>query len=116
MINVLYSIDDRENCLKRVHCILKPGGILALSTAHKETDVAKLFDAIRRQLTDKGLYEELRENVEDAYRRHEEMEELIHRDTKEDIRRYIETVGFEIKDWHDSEYVDAVVVIKAVKK
>ena len=40
---------------------------------------------------------------------------LIHRDTKEDIRRYVEEAGLEIHDWRDSEYADAVVVVTAVK-
>ncbi|MFQ6006946.1 MAG: class I SAM-dependent methyltransferase [Woeseia sp.] len=115
LINVLYSIDNREDCLRQVHRILKSGGILALSTAHSETDVDKLFDAIRQQLTNKDLYEELKENFEDSYRRHQHMSELIHRDTKDDIRGYLKSTGFEIRDWHDSAYVGAVVVVKAVK-
>jgi hypothetical protein len=43
------------------------------------------------------------------------MDHLIHRDTKEEIRRYIKEAGLEIRDWRDSEYADAVVVVMAVK-
>ena len=39
----------------------------------------------------------------------------IHRDTKADIRSYIETAGFRITDWQDPVYADAVVVVEAEK-
>jgi len=43
------------------------------------------------------------------------MDHLIHRDTKAEIRGYLQNAGFEIQDWRDSEYADSVVVVKAVK-
>jgi hypothetical protein len=43
------------------------------------------------------------------------MDHLIHRDTKEDIRRYVEEAGLEIRDWCDGAYADSVVVVTAVK-
>ena len=38
----------------------------------------------------------------------------IHRDTKQDIRRYVERAGFEI-EYFQPAYVDAVVIVDAVK-
>jgi hypothetical protein len=41
--------------------------------------------------------------------------EKLRHEAKEDIRRYIEEAGLEIRDWRDSEYADSVVVVTAVK-
>ena len=70
---------------------------------------------LREILQSKGLFESLAEEFETAKLVHEKMDHLIHRDTKEEIRRYIQQAGFEIRDWRDSEYADAVVVVTAVK-
>ena len=115
MINVLYAVQDPLECLRQACRILKPGGVLALSTPHRDTDVKKLLSKLRSVLQSKGLYESLVEEFETAKLVHEKMDHLIHRDTKEDIRRYVEEAGMEIQDWRDSEYADAVVVVKAVK-
>jgi ubiquinone/menaquinone biosynthesis C-methylase UbiE/PAS domain-containing protein len=116
LINSLYTVEDRSECLRQVARVLQPGGILALSTPHAETDVDKLFRRIREVLTEKGVFDQLRLTVETARERHEELDKLIHKDTKAEIRQYIEEAGFQIDDWHDSEYADAVVVVKAVKR
>ena len=115
MINVLYAVHDPLETLRQACRILKPGGVLALSTPHRNTDVKKLLTKLRDVLQSKGLYESLAEEFETAKLVHEKMDHLIHRDTKEDIRRYVEEAGLEICDWRDAEYADAVVVVKAVK-
>jgi ubiquinone/menaquinone biosynthesis C-methylase UbiE len=115
MINVLYAVQDPLECLRQACRILKPGGVLALSTPHRNTDVKKLLTKLREVLQSKGLFESLAEEFETAKLVHEKMDHLIHRDTKEDIRRYVEEAGLEIRDWRDSEYADSVVVVKAVK-
>ena len=94
---------------------LEAGGMLVLSTPHRDTDVKKVLTKMRDVLQSKGLFESLAEEFETAKLVHEKMDHLIHRDTKEEIRRYIQEAGLEIRDWHDSEYADAVVVVKAVK-
>ena len=86
-----------------------------LSTFHRETDVKKLLTKSRAVLQSKGLFDSLAEEFETAKLVHEKMDHLIHRDTKEDIRRYLKEAGLEIQDWRDSEYADTVVVVKAVK-
>jgi ubiquinone/menaquinone biosynthesis C-methylase UbiE len=115
MLNVLYAVQDPLACLRQAYRILKPGGVLALSTPHRDTDVRKLLTKLRDVLQSRGLFESLAEEFETARLVHEKMDHLIHRDTKEDIRNYIEEAGLEICDWRESEYADAVVMIKAVK-
>ena len=115
MINVLYAVDDPAACLKEAARTLRHGGILALSTAHSATDVDRLFRAIRDNFTKKGILAEFRATLEDVRRRHEQMMGKIHRDSKEDIRRYLEDAGFDIEEWLDDQYAGAVVVVKAVK-
>ena|GEM_PF-2896818 len=115
MLNVLYAVQDPLECLRQACRILKPGGMLVLSTPHRDTDVKKVLKKLRQVLQSKGLFESLAEDFETAKLVHEKMDHLIHRDTKEEIRRYIEEAGLEIRDWRDSEYADAVVVVTAVK-
>ena len=115
MINVLYAVADPLECLRQAFRILKPGGVLSLSTPHRDTDVKKLLTKLRATLQSKGLFESLASEFETAKLVHEKMDYLIHRDTKEEIRNYISKAGFEIQDWRDNEYVDTVVVAKAVK-
>ncbi|QDU23878.1 class I SAM-dependent methyltransferase [Urbifossiella limnaea] len=115
LVNVLYALDDPLKCLKDVFALLRSGGRLVLSTSHRDTDVGKLFARMRQVLEAKGLFEQLRPNFDDARRRHDAMDAAIHRDTKSSVRSYVEGAGFRIVDWRESEYVDAVVVVEAVK-
>jgi ubiquinone/menaquinone biosynthesis C-methylase UbiE len=115
MINVLYAVQDPLECLRQACRILKPGGVLLLSTPHRDTDVKKILAKLRTVLQSKGLFDALAEEFETAKLVHEKMDSLIHRDTKDDIRRYFKEAGLEIRDWYDSEYADSVVVVKAVK-
>ena len=115
MINVLYAVDDRLKCLRQVHRLLKPGGCIVLSTSHSETDLDRLFSKIQDVLKSKGKWEKLKDDFRHARSSHDEMDALIHRDTKEDIRSYVEKAGFSIKKWFDYEYVGAVVIVVAEK-
>ena len=115
MVNVLYALDEPARLVSEIFRVLKPGATLALSTAHRDTDVAKLFAAIRASLEEKGLAEQLRAAVFDAEDRHRQMMDRIHRDTREDVIRYLTTAGFEIASRQDSAYVDAVMIVEARK-
>lgn len=115
LINVLYALDDPERCLRGLHQLLRPGGRLVLSTPHTKTDVDKLFEQMRSRLTELGVFQELRSNYEDGYRRNLEMLDRIHRDSREDIEHYLRNSGFRIVEWQDSAYVGAVVIVTAVK-
>jgi ubiquinone/menaquinone biosynthesis C-methylase UbiE len=115
LINVLYAVDDPAACLRQVYELLAPGGRLVLSTAHVDTDVNKLFARMKSVLTNKQVFGGLQSFFVDALARHQQMDKLIHRDTKQDIRRWLMDADFEIVDWQDSAYVDAVVVVEARK-
>ena len=86
-----------------------------MSTPHRDTDVNKLLTKLRTVLQGRGVFSSLAEEFETVRLVHEKMDHLIHRDTKADIRAYLENAGFEIKAWRDGEYVDSVVVVTAVK-
>jgi hypothetical protein len=74
------------------------------------------FEETARFLQSKGLFESLAEEFETAKLVHEKMDHLIHRDTKDYIRRYVEEAGLEIRDWCDSgHYTDSVVVLRVIK-
>jgi ubiquinone/menaquinone biosynthesis C-methylase UbiE len=116
LVNVLYAVDDPIACLRQANRLLKPGGILAISTPHKNTDVDALFHRMKDVLIERGVFSELRKDFFAARDVHCRMDARIHRDSKEDLQRYFEETGFDIIDWHDKEYVGAVFVIKAVKR
>ena len=88
---------------------------MTLSTSHRDTDVDRLFKAIRTELQAKGHFEEMRPCFESAYASHTKMLPQIHRDTKDDIRGYLESTGFRIEKWLDDQYEEAVVVVRAVR-
>jgi len=115
LVNVLYAVDDPAACLRQVYELLAPGGRLVLSTSHVDTDVNKLFARMKEVLTKKGMFSDLQSFFVDARDRHRQMDKLIHRDTKQEIRRWLLDAGFEIVDWQDSAYAGAVVVVEAKK-
>jgi SAM-dependent methyltransferase len=115
LMNVLYTVDDPELCLRQAHRVLARGGVLVLSTPHCETDVDKLFQRMQEVLEQKNLFRDLELNFEVARRAHAKMIDLIHRDSKDDIRGYLKAAGFVTKEWHDRVYADAVVVVQAKK-
>jgi SAM-dependent methyltransferase len=115
LINVLYTIDDRVKCIRQANRILRLGGVLVLSTPSQETNLGRLFGRMREVLQGKELFDELKANFEGAQQVHEKLHELIHRDSPDDIRGYLESNGFEIDEWLEGEYVGSVVVIKARK-
>jgi ubiquinone/menaquinone biosynthesis C-methylase UbiE len=115
MVNVLYALDEPERCLEEIYRVLKPGGTLALSTSHSDTNVEKLFDAIRSSLRTRGLLDRLQSTVDDAQERHDEMRDKILRHTRQQVIELLTTAGFEVLERVDSSYEDAVMIVKAGK-
>ena len=115
MVNVFYALDEPERCLEEIYRVLKPGGILALSTSHSETDLDKLFAAIRGSLAAKGVLGRLQSAVDDAEDRNQEMLERILRFTRQQVVDLLTAAGFEILKRTDSSYADAVMILQAGK-
>jgi ubiquinone/menaquinone biosynthesis C-methylase UbiE len=115
MINVLYSLSEPAETLKEISRVLKPGGVLALSTAHSGTNIDALFMRLKQRLEEQQLFPSLRGNYDDARRRHEQMRHLITRDSKAQIHEYLSQAGFDIVECED-DYVGAVIVIKAIRR
>jgi len=116
MLNVLFALENPNEALNEVYRVLKHGGILTLSTSHKDTNIRLLFNAIKNDLAQKRLFtSELEPVWLDAFNRNVDLEDLICRDTKQDIRDYVTRAGFRIEEYIDSEYVNCVVVYKLVK-
>ena len=107
LLNVLYSVDDPLACLKQVARILKPGGVLALSTSHQGTDVDALFRRMKEVLNLQGRFRKLRRNYETARDVHRRLDARIHRDSKQMIQSYLASAGFDVAESHDQEYVGA---------
>ena len=105
------------DCLREINRVLRIDGVLVFSTSTNQTDVDKLFDAMRENLKEKNLFDDLATAWADAKAVHDRMDAKIHRDTKTDIRTYLEKTGFKIDedDWVEATYADSVLVAKAVK-
>ena len=114
MINTLVAIRDVDLCLRSAHRILKPGGILSISTPHRATDVVRLFAQLQHALEDKGLFDRYQEQFEVALA-YNEMDDLLRRNTEADILRQVADAGFTVEAVYPDQYVSAVVVIKAIK-
>jgi ubiquinone/menaquinone biosynthesis C-methylase UbiE len=115
MTNVLYAVRDRQACLRQVNRVLKPHGVLALSTPHRGTDVDRLFKKLREALERQGVFEAFREQFDAARSRHHAMLHLIQRDTVDDTLEMLHEAGFEVEATIPDQYAGAVVVLKAVK-
>lgn len=116
MTNVIYSVEDPLGCLREIHRVLKPGGVLGLSTTHSETELTPLLEAIKRDLKEQGLYDRLETdyiNLKNANRTLEET--IVRRHSRDDYRAWIRNVGFEITRDEPSRYHDAVMLIHAAR-
>jgi ubiquinone/menaquinone biosynthesis C-methylase UbiE len=117
MVNVLYSVADPLTCLQEVQRILRPGGVLGLSTTHAEVDLDPLLDSIKARLMEIGKYDALAGDfklVQDANRSIEKT--IAKRHTREQYREWVRAAGFEITRDVPSTYEDAVMLIHARKR
>ncbi len=118
MMNALYAMPDRARCLQEIFRVLKPGGVLVYSSSTAETDVERLFSAIRADLDKKGHLDSMRSIVDSAHDRHVQMMDNILKDTHEDVVNYAIHAGFSVEDAdvQRGAYEGAVTLVKAVKK
>jgi ubiquinone/menaquinone biosynthesis C-methylase UbiE len=116
MLNVLFALDHPKQALAAVARVLRKGGILSMSTSHTDTDVRKLFGQMQLDLRQRRQWDERTASTwEDAFSRNLDMEEMIRKHSKAEIRQLVEEAGLRIEEFVPSEYVDCVVVIKATK-
>lgn len=116
MLNVLFALDNPTEALGEVFRVLKRNGILTLSTSHKDTNIRLLFNAIKNDLArQRSFTSDLEPVWLDAFNRNVDLEDMICRDSKQDIQNYITDAGFRVEEYIESEYVDCVVVYKLVK-
>lgn len=116
MVNVLYAVNEPLKCLRDVHRMLRPGGVLGLSTTHSETQLDPLLERIERQLTGSGKMEELAGDWNAVYKVNKGMEKsIVRRHSREEISDMLKTVGFDIVKDVPSTYCDSVTLLHARK-
>lgn len=117
MVNALYAVDDPLACLQSVHRIVKPNGVLALSTTHSGTELDTLLNSIKARLVEAGQYNELSGDYQILYDVNKQIEKVIaKRHTRDEYREWIRAAGFEIIKDVPSTYEDAVMLIHAMRK
>ena len=117
LVNVLYGVDDPVRCLRGVHRILKPKGLLAYSTTHSETRLDPLLNAIKTKLIEDGKFEKLEEDYQNLHEANKELERtVVRRYRRDQYREWTKAAGFDIKLDVPSTYVDALMLIHAQKK
>jgi ubiquinone/menaquinone biosynthesis C-methylase UbiE len=117
MLNVLFALQNPQEVMSEAYRVLRRHGVVVLSTSHDGTNIRSLFNAVKNDLTEKGMFSRDLEPIWlQAFYRNLEMEDMICRDSKEDVRNYVLRAGFAIEEYRQSEYADCVVVYKAVKR
>src|SRR5207245_1762969 len=118
MVNVLYAVDDPLRCLREIHRILAPGGVLGFSTTHSETRLDELLENIKAQgrlyaqgadgraMNDYNVLAQVNRNIERT---------IARRHTREDYKDWVEDAGFDITRYEESTYHKAVLLIHAKK-
>lgn len=117
MVNVLYAVEDPVRCLRGIHRILKPDGVLGFSTTHAETRLDPLLEKIKSTLEENGDWDKLAHDYERLRAANKQIEVTIAcRHSREEYRNWVRSAGFEIIKEEPSTYVDAVMMIHARKK
>ena len=114
MVNVLYAVDDPLACLRGVHRLLKPGGILGLSTTHRETDLNPLLNSIEAELRSQPDFDQLADDLNNVRKINRMLENsVVRRHPREKYLEWIELAGFEVMEMVPSTYCDAVMLVHA---
>ena len=115
--NVLYSLSEPLACLKEVHRVLQPGGDIRLSGPKKDTDLNVLFDRIRADLEERGLFSKLERHYEHVRMMNQlRLRPLLHRWTVDDVANILMDAGFsEITYKTDQAYAGQAMILGARK-
>jgi ubiquinone/menaquinone biosynthesis C-methylase UbiE len=117
MVNVLYAVSDPLSCLQEVHRILKPGGMVGLSTTHSEVELDTLLNSIKAHLHETGTFEERAGDYQIVRDLNKAIERgIARRHSREEYREWVEAAGFEITREIASTYEEAVMLIHARKR
>ncbi|HEX5105925.1 MAG TPA: protein kinase [Pirellulaceae bacterium] len=116
MLNVLYAVTDPLACLRGVHRILKPRGVLAFSTTHAEISLDALLTSLKDWLEATGQYEVRSNDYQLIWDLNKRIETTIaKRHTRDEYRAWTRAAGFEIIHDVPSTYEGAVMMIHARK-
>jgi len=116
MMNVFFALEKPVECLKAIHRVLKPGGIIVISTSDETTDIEALFRTIKQELKMKKWDATIKEAYEDALSRNREMEKIIKQYTEKNVRSYLREAGFIVNRQIERKvYVGCVFIMIASK-
>jgi ubiquinone/menaquinone biosynthesis C-methylase UbiE len=116
MVNVLYAVDDPLACLQGVSRILKPNGVLGLSTTHSRTQLDRLLGSIKARLKEKGQFDRLAADYQVVYDANKAIEkDIATRYSRDDYRNWVKAAGFAITRDVPEAYEGAVMLIWAQK-
>jgi len=117
MVNVLYAVDQPLKCLHDIHRMLRTGGILGLSTTHRETSLDTLLKRIEDELKAANELSALAHDWNAVYTVNRTLEStVLRRYTRDDIKDMVQTAGFDIIRENSSTYCDAVMLLHAKKR
>jgi len=119
MVNVIFALDNPVYTLKEIYRVLKPGGILSISTSHDKTDIESLFKEIKKYFSIKGNWDSKKDLYEKALYENRRMVEIIQRYSEEDTVSFLKEAGFKNNDiviTNRGMYVGCVFTLEAKKK
>jgi len=116
-VNVLYSLDNPFACLNGINRLLRPNGVVGLSTTHANVTLDPLLESIRADLVARGLFDTRRSEYKQLYDINKRIErDIAHRHSADDYIEMVCDAGFEILHREDFAYKGAVMLIHARKR
>lgn len=94
--NVLYTLPDALSCLMEVRRVLKPRGEVRITGPKRSTQLRKLFHQIEKDLRNRGVLDELEEDLELVKRiNHTHLGSMLYRWKIDDVRELLTQAGFD---------------------
>ncbi|MCE9546597.1 MAG: nucleotide-binding protein [Planctomycetia bacterium] len=116
LVNVLYGLDDPLACLKGVNRVLKPGGVVGLSTTHSAISLDLLLANIKTWLMSQNLFDSLQDDYDKLCEVNIRIEHTIaRRHSADNYREMLREAGFTIERCEDYTYQGAVMLVHARK-